>query len=424
MTDKIIELLKQSSADFWSVEDIVTEGWEFYFIKHQLDQNRVRDVEHITVEVYRKLEDGKLVGRASEEIAPTASVEEAKKIIDALCERATCAPNPYYELNKEQAQVENKEYDVQKMAQEFIEAMQEVPETSGEDINSYEIFAERCKRRFVNSEGIDVTITYPNSMVEVVVNARNDEHEIELYRMYKAGTCDKASLVKDISDTLKFGKDRLHTVPTPNLGKATVLLSTEDSKQLFTWAATHMHAAYKYMGYSDWEAGQPAIKDVKGDKLTIKAVKELPNSANNRAVDSEGAIARDMYIIKDNITENFWGDVQFRYYLGVKDSYNAGNFVTEGGSKTEAELRCGKYLEPVEFSDFSVNPITGDIAGEIRLAYLHDGDEVTVVSGGSVSGNVNELFQNVGFSKELRQYNNAVVPAVVRLENVTISGAE
>ena len=171
MTDKIIELLKQSSADFWSVEDIVTEGWEFYFIKHQLDQNRVRDVEHITVEVYRKLEDGKLVGRASEEIAPTASVEEAKKIIDALCERATFAPNPYYELNKEQAQVENKEYDVQKMAQEFIEAMQEVPETSGEDINSYEIFAERCKRRFVNSEGIDVTITYPNSMVEVVVNA-------------------------------------------------------------------------------------------------------------------------------------------------------------------------------------------------------------------------------------------------------------
>ena len=98
--------------------------------------------------------------------------------------------------------------------------------------------------------------------------------------------------------------------------------------------------------------------------------------------------------------------------------------MTEGGSKTEAELRCGKYLEPVEFSDFSVNPITGDIAGEIRLAYLHDGDEVTVVSGGSVSGNVNELFQNVGFSKELRQYNNAVVPAVVRLENVTISGAE
>lgn len=424
MTDKIIELLKQSSADAWSVRDTVTEGWEFYFIKHQLDQNRVRDVEHINVEVYRKLGDGQFIGRASEEISPTASVEEARKIIDALCERATFAPNPYYELNKEQVQVENKEYDVQKMAQEFIEAMQQIPETSGEDINSYEIFAENCKRRFVNSEGIDVTITYPNSMVEVVVNARNDEHEIELYRMYNAGTCDKEALVKDITDTLKFGKDRLHTVPTPNLGTATVLLSTKDVTSIFEWAATRMHAAYKYMGYSDWESGKPVIPDVTGDKITIKAVKELPNSSANRAVDSEGALVRDMYIIKDNVAENYWGDVQFRYYLGVQDSYNAGNFAAEGGSSTEAELRSGKYLEPVEFSDFSVSPITGDVAGEIRLAYLHDGDKVTVVSGGSVSGNLNEIMKNVKFSKELRQYDCAVVPSVVRLENVTISGAE
>ncbi len=84
MTDKIIELLKQSGADAWSVTDKITEGWEFYFIKHQLDQNRVRDVEHITVEVFKKLEDGKFIGKASEEIAPTASVEEAKRLL-MLC---------------------------------------------------------------------------------------------------------------------------------------------------------------------------------------------------------------------------------------------------------------------------------------------------------------------------------------------------
>ena len=131
-----------------------------------------------------------------------------------------------------------------------------------------------------------------------------------------------------------------------------------------------------------------------------------------------------MYIIKDNVPENFWGDCQFRHYLGVKDSFIVGNFATEAGSSTEAELRSGKYLEPVEFSDFSVDHITGDIAGEIRLAYLHDGDTVTAVSGGSVSGNLNELMKNVKLSKELKQYNNLLIPSVVKLENVTISGAE
>ena len=126
----------------------------------------------------------------------------------------------------------------------------------------------------------------------------------------------------------------------------------------------------------------------------------------NREVDSEGAKVHDMYIIKDNVPQNYWGECQFRYYLGVKDSYIVGNFAVEGGSSSEKDLRCGRYLEPVEFSDFSVDTLTGDIAGEIRLAYLHDGDKVTAVSGGSVSGNLGELLLNAKFSKELKQYDN------------------
>lgn len=422
MTDKIIDLLKESSADAWSVTDTVTEAWEFYFIKHRLDQNRVRDVEHINVKVYKKLDDGKFLGSASQEIAPTATVEEAKKIIDDLCERATFVRNPYFELNKKQVAVENKEYDPGKMAREFIEAMQQIPETSGEDINSYEIFAESNKRRFVNSEGIDVTITYPNSMVEVVVNARNDDHEIELYRMYKAGTCDKENLVKEISDTLKFGKDRLVTQPTPANSKATVIFSTEDTCQLFSWAAQRLHAGNVYSRQSDWEIGKEILQDVKGDKITMKACRELPNSSRNLAIDSEGAEVHDMYLIKENVPVNFWGECQYCHYLGIKDSYIVGNFAVEGGSSSEAELRSGDYIEPVEFSDFAVDGITGDIAGEIRLAYLHEGDKVTVVSGGSVSGNLGELMKNAKFSKELKQYNNQLAPAVVKLENVTVAG--
>ena len=424
MTDKIIELLRKSSADAWSVTDKVTEAWEFYFIKHELDQNRVRDVEHISVTVYKKLEDGKFLGKATEEIAPTATEEEAAKIISDLCVRASFVKNPYYELNKKQVAVTNKEYDPKQMAKDYIEALQQIPETSGEDINSYEIFAESCKRRFVNSEGIDVTITYPNSMVEVVVNARNKDHEIELYRMYKAGTCDKDHLVKEITETLKTGKDRLETKPTPALNKAPVVFSTEDSAKIYAWVAIKMNAALKYAGYSDWEIGKEILTDVKGDKITIKALKELPNSSKNFAVDSEGAEVHDMDIVVDNVAKNYWGDCQNCYYTGIKDSFIAGNFVAEGGNTTEAEIRTGCYLEPVEFSDFSVDDITGDIAGEIRLAYYHDGDKVTAVTGGSVSGSLAELLKDVKLSKEMKQYDSYLVPSVIRIEGVTIAGAE
>ena len=78
----------------------------------------------------------------------------------------------------------------------------------------------------------------------------------------------------------------------------------------------------------------------------------------------------------------------------------------------------------MDFSDFSVDEITGDIAGEIRLAYLHQGGRIIPVSGGSVSGNMTELVKTMRFSKESRQYNCHLIPAVTRLRGVTVTGAE
>lgn len=425
MTDRIIELLKASDADAFEVIDKVTEGWEFYFIGHKLDQNRVKNVKHINVTVFKKLEDGKFLGSASDEIAPTASEAEAKKIIDELCKRAAYVKNPYYELNKETVKTEIQDYDVEQMAKDYIEVMQQIPETSTEFINSYEIFVEKTTKRYVNSEGIDVTTAAPSSMLEVILNARNDEHEIELYRMYKAGCCDREYIRKDIEDTLRFGKDKLIAKATPNLNKTTVLFSTKDSiTEIVKYLCNKMHASVKYQGYSNWEIGKEFISDVQGDKFTVKGVKELPNSSNNTPVDSEGAPVHDMFFLKDNVPESYWGDVQFRTYLDVKDGCIIGNYSAEGGSSSEAELRQGDYLEPVEFSDFSISLIEGAFAAEIRLAYLHEGDKVTPVSGGSVTGDLNELLKNVKLSKELKQYNNFLVPSVIKMENVTVAGSE
>ena len=190
------------------------------------------------------------------------------------------------------------------------------------------------------------------------------------------------------------------------------------------WVAMRMHAAMVLRKISKWEIGKEICEDVKGDKFTLKSVKELPNSSRNIGMDSEGSIVRDMYIVKDNIPQNYWGDLQFSYYMGMKDSFMPNNYELEGGSSSEAELRTGTYLEVVEFSDFSVDNVTGEIAGEIRLGYYHDGDKTITVSGGSVSGSLPELIKDIRFSKEQKQYDYAVLPAVMRIADVTISGIE
>ena len=84
MLTQIIDVLKNSPADAWEVTETMTEGWEFYFIRHALDQNRVKNLEEYTVKVYRKSEDGTFLGSASGEIPPTADAAEIHRLVDQL----------------------------------------------------------------------------------------------------------------------------------------------------------------------------------------------------------------------------------------------------------------------------------------------------------------------------------------------------
>ena len=85
-------------------------------------------------------------------------------------------------------------------------------------------------------------------------------------------------------------------------------------------------------------------------------------------------------------------------------------------------IRKGDYLEVVEFSSFQIDEVSGDMAGEIRLGYLHQDGQVMIVSGGSVSGNMSDFIGSIRFSRETRQYDNYLIPAVTRLKNVSVAG--
>ena len=427
MENFILELLKKSGADGWAVRDEIRTGWEFYFIRHRLDQNRVRDTEHITLTVYKAFEEEekKFLGSASAELAPTATEAEAEKLIRSLLFEAGLIRNPAYALNPpcgEPAAMQQP--DVKAIAGDFLRAMRSVEENESADINSYEIFTDSVCRRLVTSTGIDVTDVYPASMAEVVVNARDEKREIELYRMYRSGSCDAAGLKANVAETLRFGRDKLRAEKTPALGRCDVVFSTDDALQLYGYYIDRMSAGMIYQGISDCEIGKRVAEDQGGDALSVRAVRTLDNSSHNGAFDAEGAPVRDMTLISGGVAEHFYGSQMFSQYIGLKDSFIPGNFVVEGGESSAAELRTGRYLEIVEFSDFQVSPMNGDIAGEIRLGYLHDGESVTVVEGGSVSGTMRELGGAMRFSKEQKQYNNYLIPAVTRLYGVSITGAE
>ena len=232
--DTLLDVLKRSGADAWEVTDKEESGWEFYFIRHKLDQHRAKNVRAFSVKVYRKFDT--FLGSAQAEIPCDASAEEMYRTVEGLCSDASYVRNPAYTLNqpkpaeKEEAP---EDVDLEAISGNFIRAMAAVPETDTEDLNSYEIFVSRIRSRFLNSEGIDVRAVYPSSMVEAVVNARRDSREIELYRLFNSGSCDREQLTKDLAEALNYGRDRLVTSPTPALGKTDVVFSTDPACELY-----------------------------------------------------------------------------------------------------------------------------------------------------------------------------------------------
>ena len=417
----LLDVLKSSGADAWEVTDKEEKGWEFYFIRHSLDQHRAKYIRTFTVKVYRKFDD--CLGSAKAGIPSDASVEEMRRAVEGLCRDASYVRNPVYTLNpprKAETEEDAEKIDLETVSGDFLRALSSVPETENEDLNSYEIFVSRIRRRFLNSEGIDVTSVYPVSMVEAVVNARRDGHEIELYRLLKSGTCDREQLIRELTEALTYGRDKLIAAPTPALEKADVVFSTDPARELYCYFLSRLDAGMVFRGMSDCKLGDA----VAPDNLTLRAVRFLPNSSWNSRYDEEGAPVRDLTLIDGGKAVSYWGVRQFSQYLNLDSSFDVSNFAVSGGTESAAELRTGDYLEVVEFSDFQVDEITGDIAGEIRLAYLHQGGRVIPVSGGSVSGSMPELAKTMRFSRESRQYNCHLIPAVTRLCGATVTGAD
>ena len=424
MIDKIIALLGEKGLYGWELSQTVTRGWEFYFIRHELDQNRIKDVEHITLCVYQPSGEG-FIGSASAEIAPTATLEEVRRLIDDLSYRASLVQNKLYALNAPKAgQPVREEADLAEISRNFISAVRGLPETEGEDVNSYEVFASQVTRRLITSTGIDVTETAPVSMLEAVVNARRDGHEIEVYRNIRCGTCDAASVSETLKKAMTYGHDRLSAQKTPALGAVDVLFSGQDACSLYEFFTMRMHAAMICRRMSDWSVGKSIYDGGSGDWVTVKALKCLPNSSHNAGFDAEGAPIEDTFMIEAGVPKRVLGGRMFSSYLGLEDSFIPGNIEVSGGTASEGDLRAGQYLEAVEFSDFQVDPMTGDIFGELRLGYLHDGKGgVKIVTGGSISGSMFDLYPDMRFSAAQAQYNDMRIPALTRLYGVTLTGA-
>lgn len=434
MLEKIRKILiNHKDISGYKIKETQVHSNELFFVKKNVDMDRAKSVHHYSVTVYVDFtEEGvKYKGSSTTSIHPTMNEDEIEKSIQDAAFAAGFVKNPYYPLVS--PTTSNTTLPESNFAKESLPYwMNEITKAIYKNdiydkggINSCEVFLDKRVTRIVNSEGVDVSEEGYRCMVEFITTWKEEGEEIELYRCIDCSEFDAELLADEVKNMINICKEKAIAGNTPALKTSSVILTRESVKDFFAYYYSKGNASSVYNQASTWKVGDKVQgEEVQGDRITLTLDPFMRNSTNSEAFDSEGFPVKPVKIIDQGELKLYSADTRYAYYLGVAPTGNIGNVVIESGSRTIDELKQEPYLMTAAFSDFTVDDMTGDFCGEIRLAWYYDGKTTIPVTGGSITGNIAKLQHEMYLSKERQKDNNFEGPAMVLLKNVTVAGIE
>lgn len=348
-----------------------------------------------------------------------------------------------------------------------------MPKNVNPRINSLELFISKEQRRLLNSQGIDYSRTIWRGYSEFVVeadssadspsnnpadspanslsknladgssangssadgSADNPYSTVELFDDIEFSEPDPERLAQSIGDRLIQVGDRALARPMPRLSGIPLILRGKEAEEIFSWFFENSRTEAIYSKASPFRPGA----NVQGGNENIEAehkgngaiiepldlwaepvISGLPASA---AFDTDGFPLERTPMIEKGVLTTLIGSVRHADWLGVPRRGAFPLFSVSPGSMSLEEMHAFPYIEPVMFSDFRLDSMTGDFGAEVRLAYYFDGKNVTPVTGGSISGSMSTMRTTMRRTKETAMVSRSVCPIAVMLQGAIIAGA-
>lgn len=426
----IEDILKECNVSEYKIIEKGVTSEEMFFVKKALDLSRGKEVRHFIVTVYKDFEQGgkKYKGSSVVNIHPTMDKSEIKTAINNAALACNFVKNEYYEISvkdikkKYDCKSNFKEKEMSKWMADFAKDLYKNDTKEKGWINSSELFLNKTYTRIITSNGVDEYYEGFNSMIEFVTNWK-EKDEIELYKNIEFSDYDESLISNAAEKMLYLSEQRAKAGSAVPSDKYDVIFTGEPVNEIMSYYYQKAKAEAVYNGISDMKIGQNIQgENIVGDKLSIVLDPELKGSTLSCPCDSDGVELKKTCLYEDGVLKNYVADVRHSYYLGVKPTGNIQNYVVSSGSKSYNDMKSGKYVELVAFSDFQMDAVTGDFGGEIRLGWYHDGDTTMPITGGSVSGNIKQFHNNMILSKEIQQINNFRGPKALKMFKVSIAG--
>ncbi len=425
----MIQVIKNALLDqgiaTWRINCEKLQAAELYFIKKNLDTRRMIDTTTYEVTVFNDFEkDGaKFRGHSTILIAPGMDVSSVNEKIKNAYFAASFVANPFFELPKPlvanpiPAKGKAASMTLSEVCDTMVAALYKTDCEERSWINSAELFVNRKEISILSSAGTDVSYAEYDINGEFVVQAREPK-DVEIHQQFAYTDLEPEALSEQAKTALETVQARAAATQAPKKGNYNIILSEKAVVTLMSYYAERSHVGYIYPGYSDWKKGTSVQgDDVTGEKVNLTFLAKTPYSR-------EGIAMQDMPLVEDGVLANIHGPARLSYYLGVEPTGEFSAVKSTNGTISFEEMKKEPYLHVVTFSDFHMDSMSGYFGGEIRLAYLYDGETVTPVTGGSINGYFIDLQKDMTFSTERYVNSRYDGPRAVLLKNVPVAGQE
>ncbi len=418
------KIVKANCPDGYKIIDKKTSAHEMFFVVgRKVETVRASETEDTSVSVYVKNEDGTM-GVSSFPVYASMDEGALKRELTKALSRAKLAHNPPFALvegGKEEYEIKSdlKGLSGREVAEKVAKAVFDAKMVDGASINALEIFVTESKTRVRLSTGLDKTQTGYKIGIEAIPTHTDAKESVELYEWYELTSLNLADITREISDKMREVKDR-HEAVKGEPQVVDVALRPNEISELADNLAYELSYGAKYMHRNAFEVGEDLQKGRTGDPFTVTMKAAVEGSSHSAAFDEDGTTLKDRVVIKDGKAVALWGGNVFGQYLGEKKEDITGNLECISVGSGSLDKVGGRYLEAVSLSGIQLDTYNDYIGGEIRLAYLHDGDKVTPVTGISMSGKLSEVLPSLRLTADKVVRGAYEGPSLMLLKNMQI----
>lgn len=422
LLDILKENTKEKDCEFL-LGTLEKTSYELFFVHRKLETVRSTSTTDKTVTIY--VNHGEFKGNYAFPVYASYTEEEIIEKIAYAKKQAEKIDNKYYKLPEKdffEGEIPSNlsSRPAEEIGAEIADAVFAADDMEGGSINATEIFIYKTKRTVDNSNGLHKSQTSANAFIEAIPTWTENGESVELYESFRFGSFDKKAVTEEIAEKMREVKDRYHAAAPKEKLTCPVVIRAQEIRSLLDEISYNVNYAAVYQKANLLNKGDELQGGEKSDPLTVELVHEIEGSVFSSKFDGDGTAYSDVKIFESGKAVSLYGGNKFAQYLSEKITGNLPCLKVECGSVSEKELKKSPYLECVSMSGIQVDLANDYIGGEVRLAYLHDGEKVIPLTGITISGSLRGAIKKLRLSDESALFENYFGPRFAVLYGINI----